>query len=181
MKKFAMRAVLILAGGAKTVAVAAALVGTSTLVAAPAMAANPHFIGKVTATLDGGNVQVCWKEASLGGNQDVMYQASADASATYRCMNPGGTCELDPITVQETVIATGTFRSGKNGQVTQCLTIEAPPPPVLEPAQGGCPPAWDPPTLTDITYSNIKITDVTNLVGVPATPSALGAVIFDCP
>ena len=33
-------------------------------------AQNPHFVGKPTATLSGNNVNVCWKEAGLGSNEN---------------------------------------------------------------------------------------------------------------
>jgi len=55
-------------------------------------ATSPHFVGKVTATLVGNNVVVSWKEAGLGDNQNIDYVASADATATFHCVNNGGNC-----------------------------------------------------------------------------------------
>jgi len=178
MKQCVRLAVQGLAGGAKTVAVVVALVGTVTLVAAPAMAASAHFVGKVTATFDSDhNLQVCWKEVGLGGSQTLTYEASATASATYRCLNPTGVCPgaVPPIPVTGPVTKEGVFSAGQNGQITQCLTIEAPVPP-LDACSGPLTPA-----LADITYSNIAIEDRTNAVGpVDATPVSLSAVIFEC-
>ena len=123
MKKFMKLTVQVLAGGAKTIAVVVALVGTLTLVAAPAMAASAHFVGKVTATFDSDhNLQVCWKEAGLDGGQNIAYEASAgDASATYRCANNADVCPgaVPPVTVSGPVTAEGILSAGKNGQITQ--------------------------------------------------------------
>lgn len=146
--------------------------------AAIGWAANPHFVGKVTATLNpDGSVTVSWKEAGLGNNQNIDYAATADATATYVCVNNGGQCPnaANKTTVSGPVSATGTFSSGKNGQITASLTIQPP-------DAGGfmCPPGQTL-TLSEISYTNIAITDLTNAVTEPATPSSIGAVLFVCP
>jgi hypothetical protein len=83
------------------------------------LAANAHFVGQVKATLnDDGSVQVCWKEAGLGNNQNIDYTASADGTATYVCVNNGGQCPdasnkitvSGPVTVQEHLIPAKTAR-----------------------------------------------------------------------
>jgi len=141
-----------------------------------AWAQNPHFI-KVTATLDDGNAVVSWKEAGLGDNQRIDYVASADATATFHCVNGGGQCPNadNKVTVSGPVTATGTFTSGKNGQITASLTLEPP-------GAGSftCPSGQNL-TLTEISYSNIKITDLTTGITQTATPSALSATLFVCP
>src|SRR5262245_62028754 len=139
-------------------------------------AQNPHFI-KVNATLVDGDAVVSWKEAGLGDNQRIDYVASADATATYHCVNNGGQCPnaANKVTVSGPVTATGTFTSGKNGQITASLTIEPP-----GPGTFSCPSGQNL-TLTEISYSNIKITDITNGVTATATPSALSATLFVCP
>jgi hypothetical protein len=140
-------------------------------------AQNAHFVGKVTATLVGDNVQVCWKEAGLGNNQLITYTASADGTATFVCVNNGGQCPnaANKITVSGPVSATGTFSSGQNGQITQCLTIEPPGP-------GGfqCPSGQDL-TLAEVSFTNITITDVTNGRSKAAAPVTLSATVFVCP
>jgi len=143
-------------------------------------AQNPHFVGPVTATLVGNDVQVCWKEAGLGDNQLINYEASAIATATFHCVNNGGQCPdaANKVTVTGPVTATGTFASGKNGQITACLTLEAPNPP--DPGQFSCP-SGQRLTLTDLSFSNIRIKDTTNNVTETATPSALSATLFVCP
>ena len=116
----------------------------------------PHFVGKVTATLLSNNsVQVCWKEAGLGNNQNIDYTASADATATFVCVNNGGQCPnaANKTTVSGPVSATGTFNSGQNGQITQCLTISPP-----GPGSFRCP-SGQKVTLSQVSYSNIKISE----------------------
>lgn len=72
---------------AKTAAVCGLLIGTI----GTAYAASPHFVGKVTATINNvsGAVQICFKEAGLG-NQTIDYVASGTATATFVCRTRGG-------------------------------------------------------------------------------------------
>jgi hypothetical protein len=141
-----------------------------------AWAQNPHFI-KVTATLDDGNAVVSWKEAGLGDNQQINYVASADGTATYNCVNGGGQCPnaANKVTVSGPVTATGTFTSGKNGQITASLTLLPP-----GPGDFSCP-SGQTLTLSEVSFSNIKITDITTGITQTATPSALSATLFVCP
>lgn len=71
---------------------------------------NPHFVGQVTATLDGANLVVSWKEAGLDNNVLITYTASASAIADYVCVNNGGQCPdaANKQEVQGPVSATGT-------------------------------------------------------------------------
>src|SRR5207248_5322675 len=131
-----------------------------------------------SATLSSNNsVQVCWKEAGLGNNQNIDYTASADATATFVCVNNGGQCPnaANKTTVSGPVSATGTFNSGQNGQITQCLTISPP-----GPGSFRCP-SGQKVTLSQVSYSNIKIRDDTNMIQQTATPSTLSATPFTCP
>lgn len=149
------------------------LVATPTSVV---FAENPHFVGKVTATLDGANVVVSWKEAGLGDNLLINYTASASATADYVCVNNGGQCPnaANKEQVQGPVTASGTFPSGKNGEVTASLTILPPP------ATPFCP-SGQTQVLADVSYMTIQITDTTNSVTASATPSSLSATLFVCP
>jgi hypothetical protein len=74
------------------------------------------------------------------------------------------------------VSSTGAFESGKNGQITQCLTISSS---QLSP-DPFCP-SGQTETLTDFSYTNIQITDLTNNVTKAATPSSFSATVFVCP
>ena len=143
-------------------------------------AQNQHYVGDVTATLVGTNVQVCWKEAGLGDNQLINYEARAIGTATFHCVNNGGQCPdaANKVTVTGPVIARGTFSSDKNGNITACLTLNAPDPP--DPGEFSCP-SGQTLTLTDFSITNITITDTTNNVTKTAIPSALSATLFVCP
>ncbi len=127
-------------------------------IAAPAaVAASPHFI-TAKASLSGQNLIVSWKEAGLGDNQQITYTASADATATYVCVNRGGAnpSASNKTTVSGPVSATGTFSSGKNGNITASLTLNPPGP-------GGfsCPPGQSL-EVASVSYTNVSITDTTN-------------------
>jgi hypothetical protein len=131
--------------------------GLSVAFASPALATSPHFIN-ATAHLSGNNLVVDFKEAGLGTNQLITYVASANATATYVCVNNGGgnPSAQNKTTVSGPVSATGTFNSGKNGQVTASLTINPPGP-------GGfsCPPGQSL-EIAQVTYTNVSVADTTN-------------------
>jgi hypothetical protein len=141
-------------------------------------AASPHFVGKVTATIvHTSDVQVCWKEAGLGDNQNISYIASASGTATYVCVNNGGQCPnaANKVTVNGPVSAAGTFASGKNGSISACLTFSAP-----SAGSFTCP-GGQTLTLSQVSYTGIQVTDDTNAITEPATPSSLAVTSFTCP
>ncbi|MGH9853289.1 MAG: hypothetical protein ACREBD_25905, partial [Blastocatellia bacterium] len=139
-----------------------------------AWAQNIRF-SKATATLVDTDVVVSWKEAGLAGNQNISYAASAWAKAIYVCVRYDGTCAggCDFWNVEAPVTAVGTFASGKNGSITASLILE---PPVTEEClcNGTL-------TLSEVSYSNIQITDTTNNITKTATPSAISATPYVCP
>ena len=139
-----------------------------------AWAQNTRF-SKATATLVDTDVVVSWKEAGLAGNQNIAYVASAYVTATYVCITQGGACisGSNQLTVQGPVTATGTFASNKNGSITASLILEP-----LVPGDFSCNGAL---RLSEISYSNIQITDTTNNITKTATPSAISATPFVCP
>jgi hypothetical protein len=130
--------------------------------ASVALAVSPHFV-RADADLSGSNLVVSFKEAGLGTNQLISYEANADATATYVCVNRGGgnPSASNKTTVSGPVSATGTFSSGKNGQVTASLTLNPPGP-------GGfsCPPGQSR-EIAQVTYTNVSITDTTNGITEP--------------
>jgi hypothetical protein len=130
--------------------------------AQPALATSPHFV-RADAHLSGANLIVDFKEAGLGTNQLITYVASADATATYVCVNNGGgnPSAQNKTTVSGPVSATGTFSSGKNGQVTASLTL-------MPPGPGGftCPPGQSL-QIAQVIYTNVAISDTTNGVTEP--------------
>jgi hypothetical protein len=116
-------------------------------------AGNPHFIKCSTSGLNSdGTLDVCFKIAGLGKNQTVTVTASADANATYGCLNGGGQCPnaANKVSVSGTVTASGSFTSGKNGQITGCLTID-PPSTTLS-----CPPGQDL-VFVSVSYANASV------------------------
>ncbi|HEU5108551.1 MAG TPA: hypothetical protein VFT95_08350 [Micromonosporaceae bacterium] len=126
--------------------------------AIPAQADSPHFI-RASGSINGdGSLTVNFKEAGLGSNQNIDYVLTADGTATYVCVNNGGgnPSAQNKTTVSGPVVATGTFNSGKNGQVTASLTAQPPGP-------GGfsCPPGQKL-QLAQVSYTNVVLTDLTN-------------------
>jgi hypothetical protein len=97
------------------------------LVVVSLSAQHRHFV-QASAQLnsDTGQLTVSFKEAGLGESVLINYTASADATATYHCVNNGGQCPnaANKQTVQGPVSGSGAFASGKNGQVTASLTID---------------------------------------------------------
>jgi hypothetical protein len=127
-----------------------------------ALAVSPHFIS-ASATLSGANLVVNFKEAGLGTNQNITYTATADATATYVCVNNGGKnpSAQNKTTVSGPVSATGTFSSGKNGNVTASLTLNPP-----GPGSFSCP-SGQSLEIAQVTYTNVAITDTTNGITEP--------------
>lgn len=139
-----------------------------------ASAASPHFV-KVSASGPNaaGQLVVSFKEAGLGDNQLISYRASADATATYACINGGG--NHPKATNKESfsgpVEATGTFSSGKNGSISQSLTLNPP-----GPGSFTCPPGQRR-VLADVSYTDVAITDTTNGV-TESIPGTFSRVFF---
>ncbi len=137
-------------------------VATLLMGAPAAWAVSPHFV-RATGDVSGANLVVSFKEAGLGTNQLITYVATADATATYVCVNRGDAnpSAQNKTTVSGPVSATGTFSSGKNGQVTASLTLSPPGP-------GGfsCPPGQSL-EIAVVTYTNVSITDTTNGITEP--------------
>jgi hypothetical protein len=116
-------------------------------------AASPHFLRcSASGVNDDGTLNVCFKIAGLGDNQTLDVTASAHADAVYACKNNGQQCPnaANKVNVQADVSATGTFTSGKNGQITACLTVD-PPPTTLT-----CPPGQDL-VLVSVSYTNVSV------------------------
>src|SRR5215203_7367117 len=127
--------------------------------ALPALAVSPHFINASGTINANGSLTVSFKEAGLGTNQNIDYLLTADATATYVCVNRGGAnpSAQNKTTVAGPVSAEGTFNSGKNGQVTASLTVQPPPSDI------SCPPGQSL-ELASVTYENVTLTDTTNNV-----------------
>jgi len=107
---------------------------------------------------------VSFHESRLGTNQLINFTAAADATATYVCVNKGGAnpSASNKTTVQGPVSASGTFSSGKNGNINQSLTLTPPPPP----STFSCPKGQTQATA-EVMYTNVSITDTTNGITEP--------------
>jgi len=132
--------------------------------AAPsALAVSPHFVS-ASASISGTNLVVSFKEAGLGTNQLINYTAAGDATATVVCVNKGGgnPSASNKTTVSGPVTASGTFNSGKNGNVTASLTLMPPSPP----STFSCPKGQSEATA-EVSYTNVSVTDTSNGITEP--------------
>jgi hypothetical protein len=127
--------------------------------ASAALAQNEHFVRASGSLNNNGTLTVSFKEAGLGTNQNITYVLSADATATYVCVNRGGAnpSAQNKTTVAGPVSSTGTFSSGKNGSVTASLTVSPPPSDISCPSGQSL-------QLAQVTYNNVTLTDTTNNV-----------------
>jgi hypothetical protein len=155
----------ILAPQSKVVFAIAALVLTVVLGAGIALAVSPHFINADADLTKSGDLVVSWKEAGLGNDQLITYTATADATAVYVCVNRGGAnpSAQNKETVSGPVSATGTFSSGKNGQITASLTLHPP-----SAGSFSCP-SGQTLEVASVTYTNVTITDTFNGITEPIT------------
>lgn len=150
-----------------------AFVFGSFLLAAPVAATNPHFI-KATGDLNNdGSLTVSFKEAGLGTNQNINYELTADSTVVYVCVNNGGgnPSAKNKTSVSGPVSATGTFSSGKNGQVTDELTVEPP-----SPGGFSCPPGQSL-KIASVSYTNVVLTDTTNGVSIDVDDADSGCLL----
>ena len=135
-------------------ALAAAVVIVSALaVAATAFADSAHFI-RASASIDSsGNLVCSFKEAGLGTTVSTEHvSCSADASATYACINGGGNHPkaANKATIAGPVSGDGDFPV-RNGSTTGSITV-APP----GPGDFSCP-GGQRLVLASVSYSNIVL------------------------
>jgi hypothetical protein len=142
--------------------VLAAVCATAAIGVPVALAVSPHFVSASATLNSNGTLTVSFKEAGLGTNQQITYTASADATAVYVCVNRGGAnpSASNKTTVSGPVSATGTFSSGKNGNVSATLTLSPPASDI------SCPKGQSL-QLASVSYTNVAITDTTNNIKEP--------------
>jgi hypothetical protein len=140
--------------------------------ASVALAQNEHFVRASGSLNNNGSLTVSFKEAGLGTNQLINYTLTADATATYVCVNRGGAnpSAQNKTTVAGPVSASGTFNSGKNGQVTASLTVSPPPSDI------SCPPGQSL-ELASVSYTNVTLTDTTNTVTITLGDFSSGCLL----
>ncbi|MDQ0574944.1 hypothetical protein [Agromyces albus] len=144
----------------RTLAVLATAAALTLVAASPALAASPHFVS-ASASATGATLTVKFKEAGLGANQEIVYEAKATLNADYGCVNKGGNRPSDPkkTHIEQDVTETDTFSSGKNGQITASITLSAP----TASEVLSCPPGQTATTFL-VEWTNVSITDTTNNV-----------------
>jgi len=138
----------------------------------PALAVSPHFVSAAGTLNSNGTLTVNFKEAGLGTNQNINYTLSANASATYVCVNKGGAnpSASNKTNVAGPVSASGTFNSGKNGNVTASLTVSPPP------ANLNCP-GGQTQQVASVTYTGVTLTDTTNGITVSLGDFSSGCLL----
>jgi hypothetical protein len=153
------------------IAFCVAALGTGT-----ALAISPHFIFATDSiNFDNGNLTCSWKEAGLGNNQLITYTCTASATATFVCVNHGGSnpSATNKTTVNTNVSAMGTFNSGKNGSITASLVVSPP-----GPGTFSCP-SGQSLELAKVSYTNVLLTDTTNGIAVALADQSTGCLLPD--
>jgi hypothetical protein len=155
----------------RIIVLASALVATLAL-AATASAAAPKFHSATSSVNNSGALVVNFDERGLG-NLNVDYTLSADASATYACINRGGNHPqaANKETFNADVSAGGSFEV-KNGRVVASLAAGP-----ISAGDFSCP-GGQRLVLAAVSYTNIELCDTTNdvCIGLPDASRTFFAV-----
>jgi hypothetical protein len=161
----------------KLTIVVALLVALTTGVYAAFATEGAHFMSVGSSVNADGALVVNWDEAGLG-NGNIDYTLSADATATYACINNGGhhPKASNKETFADSVSTGGSFQS-RNGRVRASLTAG----PLTAP-QFTCP-SGQTRILAFVSYTNIVLTDTTNNVtaDIPAASRCFTSIANLCP
>lgn len=123
------------------------------MVAAPVLAASPHFIKTPTITKNADfSLTAKFKAAGLGNVVSDIFLTSSGGTAVLQCVDPGGNnpppTSFGPLQGQVVTV------QPKNGQVTASPTLGPPP---LPSASDICPnPNWDL-RIVSLTYENVVL------------------------
>jgi hypothetical protein len=130
------------------------------LATTPVMAATSgaHFMSSSASVSGTGALVVSWDESGLG-NENVTYTLTANATATYACINGGSKhpSAANKETASAQVSAGGSFQA-KNGRVQASLTTGP-----LSAGSFTCPNGQTL-VLANVSYTTIVLTDTTNNV-----------------
>ena len=141
----------------RTLAVLATAAALTLVGAGAASAGNAHFIANATtASASGTSLVVKFKEAGLASGSTETITASAHLEATYSCVNNGNKVPSDPkkTTISTDVSESGEFTAGKNGNVSDSLTLSPPSAASVLDCPNG-----QRATLVSGTWSDVSITD----------------------
>lgn len=133
-----------------------AIVFTALLAFESTYAQNPHFVGNLRQRDLGTQLEVCFKIAGLGNNQNVTVEIlSQGATASVVCINPGGNRAPGQDT-QVNASGSADLTSGRNGQITDCVTTATP----SISGADACPnPQWAA-RVTDVTFPSGTVVNV---------------------
>jgi hypothetical protein len=126
------------------------------VMAAVAQAAAPKFQSASSSVNNSGALVASFDERGLG-NGNIDYTLTADATATYACINGGGKnpSAANKQDVNGEVTGGGSFES-KNGRVVASLSAGP-----ISAGSFSCPNGQRL-VLADVSYTNIVLTDTTN-------------------
>lgn len=128
------------------------------LIAAPLLyAASVDFKGGApTFTDNGKTLTSCFSLAGLG-NQDVTITVKTSGTATTLCTNQGGNAAPGQNKTPVSPSASQTFPATeiKNGNLSACLTTQAPPNPTA--TEAGCPNSNWSASITDVQFATAEI------------------------
>jgi len=107
---------------------------SAALLVSAASEPTPKFVSThaVPNNLD---VEISWKESGLWPERVVHNVVTAEARATYVCLEPGETRAADRENIYDLVTAEGDFTSTKTGTASGKLTLRPP-----DPGMFSCPP-----------------------------------------
>lgn len=132
--------------------------GLSLLVVGTASASTSgaHFMSASGSVNNSGALVVTWDEAGLG-NENINYTLTANATATWACLNGGGNHPkaANKESFQGSVSSGGSFKA-KNGRVQGTLTAGP-----LSAGSFSCP-SGQTLVLACVSYTDIVLTDTTN-------------------
>jgi hypothetical protein len=142
----------------RILALFAAVIAALLMVVTPAGAAAPKFHSASGSVSGSGALVVSFDERGLG-NENIDYVLTADATATYACINGGGKHPqaANKETFNADVSGGGSFEA-KNGRVTASLSAGP-----ISAGAFSCP-RGQRLVLASVSYSNIVLTDTTNNV-----------------
>jgi hypothetical protein len=150
----------------------AAVAAVAALLAFSAVAqAAPHFAAASSSVNNDGALVVDFDERGLG-NGNIDYTLTADATATYACINRGGKNPeaANKQTFNAEVSGGGSFEA-KNGRVQASLSAGP-----ISAGDFSCP-SGQRLVLAAVSYSNIVLTDTTN--NVSTTVPNVSRTFFD--
>lgn len=135
--------------------VCVAVLATSALVAGPAIAQSPHFVGTPSCTKSLKDGLTCsGKAAGLGNGPTAAFLTASSVSATYKCTNKGGNVAPGQPVVNQNVTGPSQDITPRNGQITFSPNLPVPTPPN---ATDECPNGNWTVVLTSLTYTDVVL------------------------